>query len=137
LIDRRHFDHAALPIRITERCTTGVYVNGRGGHSPLDSIKPYQRPRFAAPHEARSADRQASDNNALLDSTPRLLSQWRMAARARFGRERYTCVLQNDFVAAGTAVVFKDYANGLKDAQHDDCHERETGNPALSRRRVV
>ena len=55
LIDRRHFDDAVLPIRIIERCTTGVYVNGRGGHSPLDSIKPYQRPRFAAPDEARSA----------------------------------------------------------------------------------
>ena len=27
LIDRRHFDDAALPIRTTERCTTGVYVN--------------------------------------------------------------------------------------------------------------
>jgi hypothetical protein len=66
LIDRRHFDHAALPIRITERCTTGVYVNGRGGHSPLDSIKPYQRPRFAAPHAQRS-ELKALGNNALLE----------------------------------------------------------------------
>jgi hypothetical protein len=69
LIDRRHFDHAALPIRITERCTTGVYVNGRGGHSPLDSIKPYQRSRCAALKKARSAAAQASVTNALLEGT--------------------------------------------------------------------
>jgi hypothetical protein len=40
----------------------------RGGHSPLDSIKPYQRSRFAAPHAQRS-ELEASVNNALLDGT--------------------------------------------------------------------
>ena len=36
--------------------------------SPLDSIKPYQRSRFAAPHAQRS-ERKASVNNAVLDCT--------------------------------------------------------------------
>jgi hypothetical protein len=54
LIDRRHFDHAALPI--------GRYVNQRAAPEaadltrPLDSVKPYQRACFAAPAEARSAE---------------------------------------------------------------------------------
>jgi hypothetical protein len=38
LIDRRHFDHAALPIRITERCTTGVYVNAKAVTRPLTAL---------------------------------------------------------------------------------------------------
>jgi hypothetical protein len=38
LIDRRHFDDAALPIRITERCTTGVYVNAEAVTRPLTAL---------------------------------------------------------------------------------------------------
>lgn len=38
LIDRRHFDDPALPIRITERCTTGVYVNAEAVTRPLTAL---------------------------------------------------------------------------------------------------
>ena len=38
LIDRRHLDDAALPIRITERCTTGVYVNAKAVTRPLTAL---------------------------------------------------------------------------------------------------
>jgi hypothetical protein len=66
LIDRRHFDDAALPIRIAERCTTGVYVNGRGGHSRLDSIKPYQRSHSPATRSAAQWRTKVVRCNALL-----------------------------------------------------------------------
>ena len=42
-----------------------AYVKAPRGRSPLDSVKPYQRPRFAAPYTQRS-ELKASDNNALL-----------------------------------------------------------------------
>lgn len=42
--DRRHFDHAALPIRSSNARTRGAYVNARGVARPY-SIKPYQRSR--------------------------------------------------------------------------------------------
>jgi hypothetical protein len=38
LIDRRHFDDAALPIRIAERCTTGVYVNAEAVTRALTAL---------------------------------------------------------------------------------------------------
>jgi hypothetical protein len=65
LIDRRHFDDAALPIRISELYNWRL-CKRQGGHSPLDSFKPYQRSRFAAPHAQRSKLK-ASVTDALLD----------------------------------------------------------------------
>ena len=66
LIDRRHFDYAALPIGLLIRMQACLREAG-GRRSPLDSIKPYQRPGCGAPKEARSADSQASLTNRLLD----------------------------------------------------------------------
>jgi hypothetical protein len=43
-----------------------AYVKAPRGRSSLDSVKPYQRPRFAAPRAARSGELSVSVNNRLL-----------------------------------------------------------------------
>jgi hypothetical protein len=48
LIDRRHFDYAALPIAPLMKRKAASYVK-QGLSLGLDSVKPYQRPGFAAP----------------------------------------------------------------------------------------
>jgi hypothetical protein len=52
LIDRRHFDHAALPIRIRERCTTGVYVNAEAVTRALTALSHINVPVCRAVHAA-------------------------------------------------------------------------------------
>jgi hypothetical protein len=42
LINRRHLDDVALPIRIANRRTTGVYVNAEEVARPLTAFKPYR-----------------------------------------------------------------------------------------------
>jgi len=64
LIDRRHFDDAALPMRFYVKQKI-LQIGCRRCRSPIDSVKPYQRSRFAAPYAQRSGLK-ASVNNALL-----------------------------------------------------------------------
>ena len=61
LIDRRHFDDVALPIRITNRCTTGVYVNAEAIARPLTALS-----HINVRVNRRAAPYRASVLNALL-----------------------------------------------------------------------
>jgi hypothetical protein len=47
LIDRRHFGDAALPMRLYVKQKM-LQTKGSRCRSPIDSVKPYQRPRCAA-----------------------------------------------------------------------------------------
>jgi hypothetical protein len=60
-----------------------AYVKAPRGRSPLDSIKPYQRSRFAAPYAQRS-ELKASVNNALLGLICPRLATLDIAARSHF-----------------------------------------------------
>jgi hypothetical protein len=46
--------------------TKMLQIKGRACRAPIDNVKPYQRPGFAAQCAARSSKPNASDNNRLL-----------------------------------------------------------------------
>ena len=70
LIDRRHFDAVALPIRTPERSTRGGYVNAAGPVRPLTAfshinVPPYRRaPLLRASEYMRLLDRTGTNRLA-------------------------------------------------------------------------
>jgi hypothetical protein len=80
LIDRRHL----RPHRVLHRalCQPNYCAGRREIRSPLDSVKPYQRPGFAALKEARSAVAKASVNNRLLERDGLLVKGFEATGRS-------------------------------------------------------